>query len=789
MRSSNVNRIGRGAVLLAAMLAILSFPLAAGAQAPYDRPLPTDPITPDEARFFGEQIVWAVEQTKSIHSIAAAIDTDAVREKFFRGLTLPDSVRETATDQQLRSDLTSLILQQLNNHGHLICVGVRTVDGQPRPVIELIAPAQWHYLEVCLDRKADGNLRITDFVWYWQCRPATEEVRESLLPYVINDLPAQQLSPRDLAIVHNLTVIQRSKSQFQHGQYAAALKSQRQLPPQLQNNPSFAIKLIQLGQKLEDVTLVDEAVDKLHALLPQHPGPDFLAAVAYRDLKAYDKTLAALDRLALTFPGDPHLAYQRAYIYEQLGDYETARSHNRVCLELLPEVSVHRFQELTILAGLEDHQALLDAVIRLKKTTGVNLDVLQEDPRFAAFFQSPPYLQWAGLAPQPDPADADADASPQPDNPADARPVSPADARTLAELLQFSGAGRNPQPFINALGVEVIRHRLENQWPVPDEIQDELAQMDITGYMLKGMPDLLEAGHTYKLVGYIDDDGETCPVFRVASISEWNYLQLRLAATPQGQPKIVDTFWFGRGRWSFDDLHDDWMVKLTVADFGLIQKLSDRDRDLVRNLTTLQNYYKKLAMNPDVPAEDDYHALPPTLRRESDVLWQRLQNAVQCKDFQALEQALAIVREDNPNHPYPDYLAAVIYRQAEEYDKALEALNRLRNIFPDDSSINAQRCLIYFEQDNHLSAVASIDRAIAQEPANPHPYVQKLILMFRIKDHPGSLAMLRELRYRFGADMGNLKDWEDADDFLASNEYIEWMRERRQWLKDTSAPR
>jgi tetratricopeptide (TPR) repeat protein len=170
-----------------------------------------------------------------------------------------------------------------------------------------------------------------------------------------------------------------------------------------------------------------------------------------------------------------------------------------------------------------------------------------------------------------------------------------------------------------------------------------------------------------------------------------------------------------------------------------------------------------------------YARLPEVLRREKGTLLMRYQAAAKTSEAELL-QVVEDFRGYYPDDVCLDFLLVDYHVLRKEYDKVLEAIDRLDASVGGDAHLNLLRAESVYQQGDTAQAFELVRKANAADPDAIDPYWTLLGLAVMEKDHDKTLACLERLESRFGMNMSGVQQAPQYADFIASPEGQKWQR-------------
>ena len=159
-------------------------------------------------------------------------------------------------------------------------------------------------------------------------------------------------------------------------------------------------------------------------------------------------------------------------------------------------------------------------------------------------------------------------------------------------------------------------------------------------------------------------------------------------------------------------------------------------------------------------------ALPPPLGESLMILNLRAQISLVAKEPDEARRAMALMAGKYPTEPAAAHQLYGFYRDTQQYDKALRALDVVEQSIGVDGTTSINRATIYHYLGDDRQAAKVLEKATRLEPDSSLVYRVLAGEYLAIKDSPRTTATLDTLRTRFGISMTvkELEDQQGKDD-------------------------
>jgi tetratricopeptide (TPR) repeat protein len=282
------------------------------------------------------------------------------------------------------------------------------------------------------------------------------------------------------------------------------------------------------------------------------------------------------------------------------------------------------------------------------------------------------------------------------------------------------------------------------------------------------------AGGSYKFLRVRERGGQPSVLFRMVSDAGLNYHEWLLAKT--GTNVLAsDVYIYISGELLSDTFRRSALPLAKEASRSFIERLAVAESEYVKNIDQLAMMVDQMQQGRHGEALATYARLPEVLRREKGTLLMRYQAAAKTSEAELL-QVVEDFRGYYPDDVCLDFLLVDYHVLRKEYDKVLEAIDRLDASVGGDAHLNLLRAESVYQQGDTAQAFELVRKANAADPDAIDPYWTLLGLAVMEKDHDKTLACLERLESRFGMNMSGVQQAPQYADFIASPEGQKWQR-------------
>lgn len=313
--------LGLGAAGLGAAIYLID-PIDADSVTP-----PLRPVTVDEATRFGEDFATAlatcrrpmltamIDQTHMVKRAADRVHlVGAERVGFITGAsqhTIADGLCAPGKDHQVA------------------LLRVRTVDGQPAPLLRVLGDDGLNYLQLTLTKDGRDEVRAVDVYPF----AAGEPMSQAMAGLARGAMGGNPLAGFELDA--EVEAIERAA---QAGDIPQALRRIDAMPERVRTSKAMQLKRLQVAVQGDPVTYASAIAE----FERQFPGDPALALVSLDGLvmrNDWDGAAAQLERIDALVDGDPHLGGMRASMLMKAGRIDAGLEVARRALSSAPDTA------------------------------------------------------------------------------------------------------------------------------------------------------------------------------------------------------------------------------------------------------------------------------------------------------------------------------------------------------------------------------------------------------------------------------------------------------------------
>ncbi len=242
-------------------------------------------------------------------------------------------------------------------------------------------------------------------------------------------------------------------------------------------------------------------------------------------------------------------------------------------------------------------------------------------------------------------------------------------------------------------------------------------------------------------------NGRTFALFRVIVESGLNYWECELTKSANGRYRFVDLYNFALGEWT-----SQLGRRLVLA--GLqkqgrlwsLESVSEEDRLLVKHMSEVQRFREALTNGHYHLALQTDKTLPPPLRRSKIISLMRLRALSSLEDPEAYRVELNSYIQRFPNDPGIDLVALDAELLTEQWDRAMEAVNRLDRSVDSDPFLDVLRGRIHYQLGDLPKAEECNKRALQRESDLLDAHLELLYITLDNGDQAQSASHLKILK-------------------------------------------
>lgn len=290
----------------------------------------------------------------------------------------------------------------------------------------------------------------------------------------------------------------------------------------------------------------------------------------------------------------------------------------------------------------------------------------------------------------------------------------------------------------------------------------------------------IEKGGSYKLLRVHEVDGRTRALLRLLTTeSGVNYHDILLTRYPDGRVSLEDVYVFAAGEMLTQSVRRLLLPAAAELDRGLVARLRGTDQLYYSNLPKIQGMVRAVQAGNGREAVATYKALPAGLRQNKVILLFYLRAAAEVDDAE-YTAALETFRQQYPADPAIDFISIDYFLLRKQYDESLRCIGAVAKAVGGDPYLHALRANVLVEAGRFPDARAAAEKAVAEEPSLPEAYWSRVSVALREKDHKDTLAWLKKVVEKTGAEIEDLAELDDYKEFVRAPEHAAWVK----WYAD-----
>jgi hypothetical protein len=262
-------------------------------------------------------------------------------------------------------------------------------------------------------------------------------------------------------------------------------------------------------------------------------------------------------------------------------------------------------------------------------------------------------------------------------------------------------------------------------------------------------------------------------LFRAAGDDGLNYLALHLHKNDAGV-RIVDVFPYTTGELMTTSFRNVLLRTAASQDRGLLARLFGKQSAKVEWVDRFAEMTERLATDPAGVLEL-YASLPEDLQREASVLMLRIQAASAVGD-EVYARALYDLQRFRPEHPALPMMLLDLHLIHGDFEAAGKSIDALDTLVLGDPYLDILRGNIHLQANEPDRAREAIQRAVERDGTLQYPARWALLeVALTTDDHAATLALLVALEEEHGVEWSDLEGEEAYAAFVASPQYAEWL--------------
>ena len=223
------------------------------------------------------------------------------------------------------------------------------------------------------------------------------------------------------------------------------------------------------------------------------------------------------------------------------------------------------------------------------------------------------------------------------------------------------------------------------------------------GFIVRLMEAVKEGG-TYTLLRIHDVGDQRRALFRlIGAESGFNYHDLIYEEPFADVIVFIDWYDFSTGELYSDYLRRSYLATVSEADPSLLEGLRGWEGTYAKHIDDFLLLGQSARDQPQVTL-DAFNGLADELKREKKILIYRLVAATRLGDREEYEKALQDLGKFYPDDPSVDMMLINYHVARDEYDEAIEAINRLEKAVGGDPYLDVVRYDVYRDSGDQRKA-------------------------------------------------------------------------------------
>jgi tetratricopeptide (TPR) repeat protein len=359
-------------------------------------------------------------------------------------------------------------------------------------------------------------------------------------------------------------------------------------------------------------------------------------------------------------------------------------------------------------------------------------------------------------------------------------PPTEEDARNFAESLTKAVLAGDSASIDQIVHLSDLEERLASDLSMSDSKRSEVLAGTRKGFREVGFgAQIIKAtqdGGTYKLLRLHTVDGKPRALFRlIDAAGGLNYHDYSLARFPDGSVSMEDVYIFLTAEPLSRTIRTLMIPALTAS-----KGVKARD-EAISSLAAMR---RSMQQGRIADAVARYRQLPKAAQEMKPVLLcyieatmrQALQPKGSEKDYiAAMEQFPKLY----PDDACIDFISIDYFVLKNQYDKGLEAIDRVDASIGSDPYLNVIRCNVLIAANQFDKAKAAVDKALKEDPDLQQAYWARITVSLRERSFDETLEWLKKVVQNCNITVEDLTQTPAYSDFVKSPQHAEW----KQWYQ------
>lgn len=313
---------------------------------------------------------------------------------------------------------------------------------------------------------------------------------------------------------------------------------------------------------------------------------------------------------------------------------------------------------------------------------------------------------------------------------------------------------------------------------IPDEIRVELIGGVARGFVLgEEICKTVQQSGSYDLLRVRRVEGEPRALFRIVSDSGFNYHELLLATTADGEVAITDLYVLSLGEWISQTARRGFLPFLAQREAGSLDRMDAGENLFVENLSAILSMQQRYRQGDFEGALEVFDSMPEELKKHRNILMTRYAIALQIGG-EAYDAAMLDLKNNFPGDPGLDLVLVDHYFKEGRFDRALEIIDRIDDWAGGDPYLDFMRANVLYADGKPAAARAAAGRAIEREPGMEDPYWTLVSISLDEADFVETARLLGEIEGKLGVAIGDLSTIPEYARFVESEAYGTWIATR-----------
>jgi hypothetical protein len=369
------------------------------------------------------------------------------------------------------------------------------------------------------------------------------------------------------------------------------------------------------------------------------------------------------------------------------------------------------------------------------------------------------------------PAPTQAQATPQ-------KAITDADVVSFAKAVETAYQNTDSKAYSDLIDWDALLDKVTTGVDAPEQFRTTFrsgilkSTRDPNGF-LRALFDESKAGSRFSMIRSRLRDKQKTALFRLGSSGGVNYWEFLLARDNLGKVRASDIYIFAAGETLSATFHRIYVQAVAQKNRGFLAKLAGGDQDFLKSAAKLKDISDNIRVGKNAEALAIYNALPETVKKDKLFMLARIR-ATQNLNDKLYTEAIDRYREHYPKDAAVDILSIDGFTLNKQYDKALDAIDRLDKLVDGDSYLNVMRSALLILAEKPEEARKAGKIGIEAEPKIVDGYWVLLSAELKLNDYPAVLATLKKIDQNFALEFADLATVPEYAGFAKSPQYKEW---------------